>query len=361
MPIILTRSNTKAHAAAAWLLAALFACAACKNNVATEDFLQARGLDSRLSLSETSVAMQVNTTRTFTIIGGKAPFSVKVLGSGTATISSNTLTYTAGSLIDNVSLNVTDTQNFLATVSIDVQGVGVEPTGITGAALWLKADALSLADNTTTASWPDSSGNSRDFGAGTNGTFRTNFVNGKPVMGFNGTSQYLARAYDAGINTSTMTLFILHYPENVTPVASSPPFMSRQGGTLGGYFILHESSGLVTANHGAGATPWVLMVTQTTLTANSWYLWELRIDGSAFTFHQNASLQGQLSMALRPFVANSSRPQWIATGPTDSASPSAYYTGKIAEIIYFNRALTAGEVQNVRCYIKSKYALAFGC
>lgn len=361
MPIRLTRLISVARAAATFLLAVIFVCAACKNNISTEDFLQARGLDSRLSLSETSVTIQVNATRSFTIIGGKAPFSVKVLGSGTASITSNTLTYTAGSLIDNVSLNVTDTQNFLATVSIEVQGVSVEPTGITGAALWLKADALSLADNTTTASWPDSSGNSRDFGAGTTGTFRTNFLNGRPVLSFNGTNQYLARANDAGLNTSTMTLFILHSPDTVAPAVVGPPFMSRQGTNLGGYYFYVESNGLASGYYGADTTPWVQLVTQTTLTASNWYLWETRIDGSTFTFHQNAALQGQLSMALRPFVLNSSRPQWVAAGPTDSGSPSFYYTGKIAEIIYFNRALTAGEVQAVRCYIKSKYALAFGC
>jgi len=142
MPIKLKRSFINARSRAVVLLVALFVCATCKNGLSTEDLLQARGLDSRLSLSETSVTMQVNGTRSFTIIGGKGPFNVKVLGSGTATISSNTITYTAGPLIDNVSLNVTDTQNFLATVSIDVQGVGVEPTGITGAALVPKAEAL---------------------------------------------------------------------------------------------------------------------------------------------------------------------------------------------------------------------------
>jgi len=180
-------------------------------------------------------------------------------------------------------------------------------------------------------------------------------------MSFNGTSQYLVRAYDAGLNTSTLTLFILHSPDTVTPATVAPPYMSRQSGGLGGYYFYLETNGLASVYYGPNATNWIQLVSQTTLTANSWYLWELRIDGSAFTFHQNSILQGQLSVALSPFNVNASRPQWIAAGTTDNASPTIYYAGKIAEIIYFNRALTAGEVQNVRCYIKSKYALAFGC
>ncbi len=353
--------QSKFRCAAFITLFLLLASADCKNSVSTEELLKAQGFDSRLSLSETSVAMPVNTTRSFNIIGGKAPFNVKVLGSGTASISGNSLSYAAGALIDNVSLNVTDSQNFLATVSVDVQGVSTDPTAITGAALWLKADALSLADNATATSWPDSSGNSRDFAAGTGGTFRTNFVNGRPVLSFNGTSQYLERAYDAGLNTSTMTLFVLHYPETIAPAVVGPPFMSRQGTGLGGYYFYLENNGLASGYHGASTTPWVQLVTQTTLTANNWYLWELRIDGSSFTYHQNAALQGQLSMALRPFTVNSTRPQWIAAGPTDVALPSFYYTGKIAEIIYFNRALTTGEGQGIRCYLKNKYGLGYGC
>ncbi|MFZ5628732.1 MAG: LamG-like jellyroll fold domain-containing protein [Spirochaetota bacterium] len=337
----------------------LMLSASCKNSITTDEYLKAQGLDSRLSLSETSVIMQVNATRTFTIIGGKPPFSVKVLGSGTPSISGNTLTYTAGSLIDNVSLNVTDAQNFVATIAIDVQGVATQPSDISGAALWLKADALSLADNATVTSWPDSSGNGLDFSGGGGAVFRTNFVNGKPVISFNGSSHYLARSANSAINTASFTLFVLYYPENVA-VTFKPPFMSKSDASgQQGYYIYVQNS-RTQAYYGPGSG-WITLTSSDLVTANNWYLAEIRIDNTAFSFHQNAVLHGQLATALSPFSPNTIKPVWIGAGDTNGPGASNFFTGKIAEIIYFNRALTAGEVQGVRCYLKSKYALGFGC
>lgn len=77
--------------------------------------------------------------------------------------------------------------------NLDSWNAGINPEGITGMKLWLKADAITgLADGGSVSSWPDSSGlghNAIQADSGRYPTYETNELNGKPVIRFNGTSQ----------------------------------------------------------------------------------------------------------------------------------------------------------------------------
>lgn len=71
-----------------------------------------------------------------------------------------------------------------------------DPTTIAGLALWLKADGItSLADGAAVATWPDESGNAYDAAQATASaqpTFRTNVLNGQPVVRFDGASDFMS-------------------------------------------------------------------------------------------------------------------------------------------------------------------------
>lgn len=68
-------------------------------------------------------------------------------------------------------------------------GGGYDANTIPDLLIWMKADALLLADGDPVSTWPDSSTNSNDATQGTSGfmpTFVENVVNGKPVVRFDG-------------------------------------------------------------------------------------------------------------------------------------------------------------------------------
>lgn len=85
-------------------------------------------------------------------------------------------------------------------------------SGIVGRSLWLKADALALNDGDAVGTWADSSGNARDAvqaSAGNKPVFKTNILNGKPVVRFDGVNhQFLRTAAFSSVFTST-TIFIV--------------------------------------------------------------------------------------------------------------------------------------------------------
>lgn len=329
----------------------------CSTRLSTADLLDANSVEGALSVDTPVATMNVSSQRTFTVTGGKKPYSVKVLGSGAATVTGARALYTSGALIDNVSLNISDAFNRIITVSIDVQGVGIQPSSISGLALWLKADSLSYASGAEVTTWSDASGNGRDFATGNGSagqipTYVTGFANGLPVVSFNGTNQYFQYPASTGLNPSQFTFFILHYPEDVAGLRS--PYTSRGSiPDLRGYYIYTGSSSS-TSFVGIGGPTWVSLYSLTNITANTWYASEIMVDSQTFSASQNGLLQGQLSLLATPFkpnltdASNPLSPARIGAGTSDAA-PSLFFQGKVAEIMLFNRALSAGERQGIRC------------
>ena len=85
--------------------------------------------------------------------------------------------------------------------------IGLAGVASADSILWLKADALSLADGATVTTWTDSSGNGNSPST-TLGTpiFKTNILNGKPVIRFDGASR-MERAHNASLDATSFTIF----------------------------------------------------------------------------------------------------------------------------------------------------------
>lgn len=75
-------------------------------------------------------------------------------------------------------------------------GAAFSPSDISGLQLWLKASALSLSDGDPVSTWTDSSGNGRHAtqSGSERPTFKTAILNGKPVIRFNGTDEFMVTA-----------------------------------------------------------------------------------------------------------------------------------------------------------------------
>lgn len=67
------------------------------------------------------------------------------------------------------------------------------PDEIPGLKGWYKADAIAGKNDGETTTWSDSSGNGNDLTVGTPPTYETNEKNGKPVLRFDGTTQYIGK------------------------------------------------------------------------------------------------------------------------------------------------------------------------
>lgn len=236
-----------------------------------------------------------------------------------------------------------------------VFGTGVfTPASVSGMAAWYKGEELSLANAAAVTSWADSSGNGNTLTQGTGAqqpTYRTNIVNGLPIVRFDGTNDMLANAAPSGFGSqSGQTVFAVVLTNSVADstfhsiAVTRPQFnelrLFKEGGT-------------------------------------SKYLWQYLIPGGSTTAVFDAGLAELGSFRLITGVFDDSsnaldvyRSGVAGTGATDAAAFSStvinigardasndFWNGDIAEVIIYSRALSSGERALVEAYLTSKFNL----
>lgn len=199
------------------------------------------------------------------------------------------------------------------------------PADVAGLTLWLKADAITgKVDNDIITNWDDSSAANNDAVQGTGSRepiYKTNIVNGKPVLRFDGTNDFL----------------------------STPSLTSR--------------TGFVVCNHADGATFSTYRRVIHPETGFQWYgdsgtgnyansgMTTFRVNGVATVS------AGTLS-AFRVVMWEASSPTTDVHGIGAIASiVGQLLLGDIAEVIFYSGTITSGERDSVEAYLTAKYAL----
>lgn len=202
------------------------------------------------------------------------------------------------------------------------------PNSLSGLALWLKADAITgLADGTTLTTWNDSSTNARNATvlAGTP-TFETSELNGQPVVRFpaNGESSLQFPS----LNTIRTVFWV---------VKETAP---------GTHFLLGDDN-TYHFHRGATATIWDATYASTNVRNGTTKLNGAAVNGSTTPLGNGWKLVSVVT-AGNCEASRISRDRNIAGRSWD---------GDIAEIIIYDRALSANEEQLVGGYLSQKYAL----
>jgi hypothetical protein len=232
------------------------------------------------------------------------------------------------------------------------------PGTISGLRLWLKADSgvtTGSGDNVTT--WEDRSGNGLDVTQATEANQPTRVPaapNGAPIVRFDGTNGYLQRTSVLGsdlFDNNTDTVFIVQKQAGGDARSSTFSWASDSYNR----FMVHATYEdviyyQVSSNGGGGDQ---ISAPQPPGWDDQWHVLKLIRDGG----------NGQINVdgiGLSPPTATFSSP-----GNNSSTADlfigrdgfTNWFEGDIAEILVFNRALTAQEQQTVENYLSGKYGL----
>jgi hypothetical protein len=212
-----------------------------------------------------------------------------------------------------------------------------DPSSVVGLKMWLKADSMSLADGTGITAWNDSSTNAYNL-AGT-ATFKTNIVNGKPVIRFNGTSDKLGSAVSLGLTSEYIALMVVKMALPAvssyflrTTAGSGPVIMGLD--STGKFFVYAGASATGPVDHSGAFHVFEGVVLPASAVAYSW------VDGVAelVSVSCGGNTMGAINLG------------WDTTG--------TYYVYDIAEILIYDPSAWAGSNHtDITNYLKTKYGI----
>jgi len=228
------------------------------------------------------------------------------------------------------------------------------PTDISGLVLWLKADEMvadgnAAADGDAVATWTDHSGTSNNATQSTAANkpiYKTNIVNGKPVIRCNadsGTAQYMLTANNDPTNPSTRIV------------------VAKNTSSVAGY-------GYRCALDVDPTTQSMLVTNPATTGSGTWrayagaYL-NSTVDAATTFKIAAAGLNGASSyIRVNGAVTSGNTGAQEATGKTSIGGSSSgdtqnSWTGDIAEVLIYNSQLTAGDAARVESYLAAKYGI----
>lgn len=216
--------------------------------------------------------------------------------------------------------------------------------------LWLRADSLALSDGADIANWNDESGSANHMAQATVGQrpiFRTGRVNGMPVASFTDAANSTMTGPDTNINdqsngsffvvmavtadTSARNIITFHGPQGrAFDLTDGPPTSFIQGRNGVGYNFTSAF------NFGLNNFVAIGSVQVAAISVNE--IW-------------NGDEKTSLGLLFATYDTNGSgsNTNYISNGNLEA---------DIAEILYFDAALSQTEQAKVFCYLNTKYNLA---
>ena len=235
-------------------------------------------------------------------------------------------------------------------IGAGIRSAGVPgPSSITGLQVWLRADSYSLNDgDPISTDWTDLSGNSRAPSPINTPTFRTNQVNGKPVVEFTSASNEYFDSFN-GWNPSGQTAghgFIVIKVKNDPPAVDTASGLWYFGSTALDTHYPYTDSNIY---DGFGSTT-RQTVGDPTPSLATYRLYEVFSASNDW----GALLDGaSLFSTGTNTVGFNSAPRLGADN-----SPAVFINGFVAEFFLYNKKLSAGEQSTIYTYISNRYALS---
>jgi hypothetical protein len=253
------------------------------------------------------------------------------------------------------------------TSNISFQNNSSIPNCATGPLLWLKADVgISYDVSNKVSQWNDQSGNGHHASAAAalQPTYIINTLNGKPVLNFDGTDGMVTNNIDM-TNTNKADVFVI-FQDDLTEAALSSIFDTRGNlspdiGTTMESNITASSLQGGTNDHGIatglrGNNQYSYTSTAGQATAKCFKMVENRCDMGLTTLESTMYINGVYIPRTAGNKDFNNTGNFGNTYATIGYFSNAYnLKGNIAEIIVYNRVLTATERTTVENYLTTKY------
>ncbi len=222
-----------------------------------------------------------------------------------------------------------------------------------GLDLWLRADAGVQQASQAVSSWRDQSGNGHQAAQPTSGNrprFVPNAVNGKPVVRFNGSNQFMN--FNLPVNGLTGMTIVLVSSSAVDKDGSwngadSSPITWKETADWGTVH-LNPQQRYVKFRFGTGQVNNLPIYTRASPVKSGYSLSTVIKNGST----ESLFINGKSALTQGGKLAKINR---VSASANLGRGYTGYFAGDIAEVLVYTRALSTAERQAVESYLLTKY------
>ncbi len=226
----------------------------------------------------------------------------------------------------------------------------VRPSELGGCILWLRSDRGVTGSSGSVSGWRDHSGLGNDAAQAATGlqpSVGANGANGRPYVSFGG-AQALSIPHQANLNASVATIVAV-----VSNSVFGQVIMKGRAGSVFNYGVARNSTGGGTAEANYSNHPQTDGAWAAGGNAASLYIAELTTDHTRYRLNGSETLNGNETNVL----GQGSFPVVVGAYETGNAVYTNYFTGRVYEVIVFNRALTTAETQQIEAYAFDRYGI----
>lgn len=215
------------------------------------------------------------------------------------------------------------------------------PTDIASLKYWYKSDSISQSDGTTILSWLDSSPNTYALTQGIPGArpvFKTNQLNGKPSVRFDGTDDEMNDSASR-LTAAPHTVFVVGFSTSIaagyTRFAYDDNFRWGRTAAKLSFTTIGVQDYVTAADQLSASTPVILA-----------FVYDSSFDMS---FYKNGSFIETVTGSADPSAGGA---MFVGSG-----AGAEYWAGDLFELCGFTTALTSGEISDMFTYLNGRYAI----
>jgi hypothetical protein len=231
---------------------------------------------------------------------------------------------------------------------------GQSPGGVpTNVRLWLKANAGVSSFLGTVSGWSDQSGGGNNASTvnGVNPALTVSAINSYPAITYSGTGG-LQGSFGANITANNASAFIV---ENITPAGTNTAGLFSIAASGAVDSAVASSVSFFESNTGVIATARSAAAGGKYTNANA--LGQYHLCSSHFSATQNLFYTEGAASTNAAFTAAALASRVYTVGSRYTGSASQYLTGQIAEVILYDRLVSAAERNQIESYLAIKYGI----
>ncbi|MFN8309691.1 MAG: GEVED domain-containing protein [Chitinophagales bacterium] len=306
---------------------------------------------SAASNSPVNVGSTINLTSS--VSGGTSPYTYSWSGPASFTSSAASPSITGATAAMAGTYTITVTGNNTCSASASTAVVIVSPGGTaSNLKLWLKANTGVTSVATLVTAWNDQSGSGNNATTvnGVSPVFTSNQINAYPTVNFSSTGG-LQGTFTTAITSNNITAFAVAQPQtggtNPSIFSIAPSGTADNTSALSSALFYNNGTNLLTYRNSSslGNSPGAINGLPSAFTTS--------FSASYDSFFTNGRYNNRSAYTAAAFNG-----QVYTIGSRYPAALANYLTGKVAEVVFYDRQLTPAERNRVESYLAIKYGLS---